>query len=80
MGSGPSDIGEKAFYGCSNLENIYIYSKQIESVGKKAFYKISKKAVFHIKAKKKICKNLAKMIKDAGYKGDVKWGQTPLTH
>ena len=80
IGKNVKTIGEKAFYGCTNLENIYIYSKQIETVGKKAFYKISKKAVFHIKAKKKICKNLAKMIKDAGYKGDVKWGQTPLTH
>nr|MCR5102950.1 leucine-rich repeat domain-containing protein [Eubacterium sp.] len=51
-----SKIGAKAFYGCKSLKNIKINSKKLgkNSLGKKCFKSINKKAVIMvIKSKKK---------------------------
>lgn len=57
-------IGSKAFYGCKKLKKVTVQSKKIDSVGKDAFKKCSKKLVIKVpKSKKKAYKKLFKGCK-----------------
>lgn len=47
IGENVSVIGREAFYGCNNLQHIFIQSN-IYDIGKNAFGDISRKAVFEI--------------------------------
>lgn len=42
IGSNVSRIDSKAFYGCTNLKQIVVYSKNISSIGSKAFKRVPK--------------------------------------
>lgn len=42
IGKNVTKIGSKAFYGCSKLKQIVVYSKNITSISSKAFQKIQK--------------------------------------
>lgn len=42
------EIGKESFYGCKNLRNIKVKSAKLKKVGKRAFGKISKKAVMKV--------------------------------
>lgn len=53
IGSNVTKIGKKAFYGCKKLKTIKIKSTKIKTIGKKAFYKINKKAKFSLPKKGK---------------------------
>ena len=61
-------IGTKAFAGLKKLKEIYINGSKVNKVSEKAFYKISKKAKFYIKAKKSVCKSIADLIMGSGVK------------
>ena len=72
IGKNVVQIGKKAFYGCSNLKNIVIKTKKLtaKTVGKKAFYKIHKKAV--VKVPKKCKKQYKIWLKKTGITGQRK--------
>ncbi|MBO5469056.1 MAG: leucine-rich repeat protein [Lachnospiraceae bacterium] len=54
-------IGSKAFYGCKKLKKVTVQGKKIDSVGRDAFKKCSKKLVIKVpKSKKKAYKKLFK--------------------
>lgn len=69
IGKNVVQIGKKAFYGCSNLKNIVIKTKELtaKTVGKKAFYKVHKKAV--VKVPKKCKKQYKIWLKKTGITG-----------
>lgn len=46
-------IGKSAFGNCKKLKKVVIKSKKLKKVGKKAFFKISKKSVIKVPAAKK---------------------------
>lgn len=72
IGKNVVQIGKKAFYGCSNLKNIVIKTKELtaKTVGKKAFYKVHKKAV--VKVPKKCKKQYKIWLKKTGITGQRK--------
>lgn len=72
IGKNVVQIGKKAFYGCSNLKNIVIKTKEFtaKTVGKKAFYKVHKKAV--VKVPKKCKKQYKIWLKKTGITGQRK--------
>ena len=72
IGKNLVQIGKKAFYGCSNLKNIVIKTKKLtaKTVGKKAFYKVHKKAV--VKVPKKCKKQYKIWLKKTGITGQRK--------
>ena len=72
IGKNLVQIGKKAFYGCSNLKNIVIKTKELtaKTVGKKAFYKVHKKAV--VKVPKKCKKQYKIWLKKTGITGQRK--------
>lgn len=73
IGKNVVQIGKKAFYGCSNLKNIVIKTKELtaKTVGKKAFYKVHKKAV--VKVPKKCKKQYKIWLKKTGITGQRKF-------
>lgn len=72
IGKNLVQIGKKAFYGCSNLKKIVIKTKELtaKTVGKKAFYKVHKKAV--VKVPKKCKKQYKIWLKKTGITGQRK--------
>ena len=72
IGKNVVQIGKKAFYGCTNLKNIVIKTKKLtaKTVGKKAFYKVHKKAV--VKVPKKCKKQYKIWLKKTGITGQRK--------
>lgn len=48
-----TDIGKRAFYGCSRLDNIIIRSKRITDVGKYAFKNIGTDCMIRVPTSKK---------------------------
>ena len=56
IGEKVKKIGKKAFYNCGDLDEIYINSKQLKSVGSDAFKRISRDG--YIKCPKKYRKLL----------------------
>lgn len=72
IGKNVVQIGKKAFYGCTNLKNIVIKTKELtaKTVGKKAFYKVHKKAV--VKVPKKCKKQYKIWLKKTGITGQRK--------
>lgn len=63
IGTNVVKIGKNAFYGCSNLDDITIKSKNIKTFSKGCFKNISDDAVFHVKGsvKKDYTKKLKKV-------------------
>jgi len=51
IGKNVEKIGKKAFYGCSNLSEVEIYTTTLKSVGKKAFKEIADGSKFAVKKK-----------------------------
>ena len=72
IGKNVIKIGKKAFYGCSKLQKILIRSEKLSAgkVGKKAFYKIYKKAVVKVPSKCK--KQYVVWLKKTGITGGRK--------
>ncbi|WP_026524041.1 leucine-rich repeat protein [Butyrivibrio sp. MB2005] len=70
LGQSLERIGDKAFYCCSNLHDIYVKSPNLVLIGKKAFYKADRTACFRLSslkyAQKKAIKKLLKK-KSVGY-------------
>ena len=72
IGKNVSNIGKKAFYGCSKLQTIKVKTSKLVSnrIGKQAFKGIYKKAV--IKVPKKQLKVYKKLLKTRGIGKKVK--------
>jgi hypothetical protein len=65
-------IGKKAFFGCRSLKRVYIKTKLLKAgkIGKRAFFKIHKKAIIRVpKAKKKL---YTKLLRKSGLTRGVK--------
>lgn len=65
-----TSIASKAFSGCKKLSKINIKSASIKSVGKKAFYKVSKSARATVPSSKKTAYN--KLFKKGGFSGSCR--------
>lgn len=74
IGANVTSIKLKAFFGCKNLKTIVIKSKNIKSIGSKAFKGINKKATIYVpkSLKKKEFSKYKKMLKKAGVPKSVK--------
>ena len=74
IGANVTSIKLKAFFGCKNLKTIVIKSKNIKSIGSKAFKGINKKATIYVPKylKKKELSKYKKMLKKAGIPKSVK--------
>lgn len=71
IGKNVKKIAAKAFYGCAKLKKITMKTKKLISVGKKAIYGISKKAVIKVPAaKRKVYKK--KFSAKTGFKKTMK--------
>lgn len=72
IGKNVIQIKAEAFRGCSKLQTVTVKTTKLKTVGKKAFYKIHKKAAFKVPKKKyKAYKKLLKK-KSIGYKSSMK--------
>lgn len=66
-------IEKNAFSGCTSLKTITIKSVKLKKIGKKAFNKINKKAVFKLSGSKKQKAAVKKLFKSStGYKSTMK--------
>jgi len=63
-------IGKKAFFGCKKLKSVIIKTKELNKIGKKAFYRVRGKRIHFkiVKGKKKAYKNMIKKSKSNNYK------------
>lgn len=66
-------IEKNAFSGCTSLKTVTIKSVKLKKIGKKAFNKINKKAVFKLSGSKKQKAAVKKLFKSStGYKSTMK--------
>lgn len=70
IGSNVTSIGEKAFCRCSKLAKVKINSKKLSTIGKQAFYGISKNSTFYAYRSK--LKSYQSKIKKSGINTKIK--------
>lgn len=70
IGANVTSIGKKAFCKCSSLSRVKINSKKLSTIGKRAFYGISKNSMFYAYSSK--LKSYQSKIKKSGINTTIK--------